>query len=119
MPQYLLLARDPGRFSRMAENASPAEIQSVISKYRAWSERLAGLGKLKAREKLRDGQGRVLEGQDKALKITDGPYVESKEVVGGFWLVEAKDYDEVVKIAAESPHLQFGTLEIREIEEVH
>jgi hypothetical protein len=118
MPRYLLIARDAGRWARVAQNASPSEIQSVISKYRAWSERIAGQGKLQAREKLRDGEGRVLQGQDKALKVTDGPYVESKEVVGGFWLIEADNYDDVVKIAADSPHLQFGTLEIREIEDM-
>ena len=118
MGRYLLIARDGGRWTRVAETASPAEIQAVLGKYRAWSQRVAGQGNLKGGEKLRDGQGRVLSGQDKALKVTDGPYVESREVVGGFWLIEADSYDEVVKLASDSPHLQFGTLEIREIEEM-
>jgi hypothetical protein len=118
MPRFLLIARDGGRWTRISENASPTEIQAVLGKYRAWMDRVAGQGKLKGGEKLRDGQGRVLTGQDKALKVTDGPYVESKEVVGGFWLIEADTYDDVVKLAAESPHLQFGTLEVREIEEM-
>jgi hypothetical protein len=118
MPRYLLIARDSGRWSNVARTASPAEMQSILAKYRAWSERVAGEGKLKGGEKLRDGQGRVLNGQSPSLKVTDGPYVESKEVVGGFWLIEADSYDEVVRLASDSPHLQFGTLEIREIEEM-
>jgi hypothetical protein len=93
-------------------------MQAVLAKYRAWAERVAAKGNLKGGEKLYDGQGRVLAGQDKALKVTDGPYVESREVVGGFWLIEADSYDDVVKLASDSPHLQFGTLEIREIEEM-
>ena len=119
MPRYLLVARDAGRWSELVGSASPAEMQAVTAKYKAWTQRVAGTGKLKGGEKLRDGQGRVLRGQEKALKVTDGPYVESKEVLGGFWLVDADSYDEVVQLAADSPHLQFGTLEIREIEEMH
>ena len=118
MARYLLIARDGGRWSRLTETASPSEMQAVTAKYRAWSNRIAGEGKLKGGEKLRDGQGRVLTGQEKELKVTDGPYVESKEVIGGFWLIEADTYDDVVKLASDSPHLQFGTLEIREIEEM-
>jgi hypothetical protein len=118
MARYLLIARDSGKWTTFAGNASAADMQAILAKYRAWSQRVAGQGSLKGGEKLRDGQGRVLSGQDKALKVTDGPYVESREVVGGFWLIEADSYDDVVKIAADSPHLQFGTLEIREIEEM-
>jgi hypothetical protein len=118
MPRYLLVARDAGRWSELTGTASPSEMQAVTAKYRAWSNRVAGEGKLKGGEKLQDGQGRVLRGQDNALKVTDGPYVESKEVLGGFWLLDADSYDDVVKLASDSPHLQFGSLEIREIEEM-
>ena len=97
MPRYLLIARDAGRWTRLTESASPAEMQAVTAKYRAWTNRVAGTGKLKGGEKLRDGQGRVLEGQEKALKMTDAPYVESKEVIGGYCLFQAKTREEAIE----------------------
>jgi hypothetical protein len=52
------------------------------------------------------------------LMVTDGPYVESKEFLGGFWIVEAASYDEMVKLVSDSPHLAAGSLELRQIEEM-
>jgi hypothetical protein len=52
------------------------------------------------------------------MVVTDGPYVESKELLGGFWLVEAASYDEVVTMVSDSPHLATGSLELRQIEEM-
>ncbi|MGH7466638.1 MAG: YciI family protein [Longimicrobiales bacterium] len=118
MPKYLLVARDAGDWSKLAGAASPAEIQAIIDKYRAWSEKVAAQGKLLTGEKLRDGEGRVLKGQGKATRITDGPHSESKEIIGGFWILQAANYEEAVKLASDSPHLQFGSLELRAIEEM-
>ena len=118
MPKYLLIARDNGDWSELAGAASPAEIQAIIARYRAWGERMAEQGKLLSGEKLRDGEGRVLKGQGSAAKVLDGPHIESKEVIGGFWILQAEDYDEAVKLASDSPHLQFGSLELRAIEEM-
>jgi hypothetical protein len=118
MPRYLLVARDSGDWSQLAGAASPAEIQAIIAKYRAWSERVAAQGKLLTGEKLRDGEGRVLKGQGKSTKVLDGPHSESKEVIGGFWILQADDYEEAVQLVSDSPHLQFGSLELRAIEEM-
>jgi hypothetical protein len=52
------------------------------------------------------------------MVVTDGPYVESKEFLGGCWLVEAASYDEVVTMVSDSPHLATGSLELRRIEEM-
>jgi hypothetical protein len=115
MPQFLLLLRDQG--APVFENLSPEEIQRVIEKYMQWGERLRAAGKMKGSEKLRDGEGRVLARSAKgAMNVTDGPYAETKEVVGGFYLVEAADYDEAARLCADSPHLDFGTIEIRAVE---
>jgi hypothetical protein len=48
----------------------------------------------------------------------DGPYSETKEVLGGYWLIEASDYDEAMEVVADHPHLRFGSLEVREIQEM-
>jgi hypothetical protein len=50
--------------------------------------------------------------------VTDGPYVESKEFLGGFWIIEADSYDEMVELVSDSPHLAAGSLELRQIEEM-
>ena len=79
---------------------------------------MAAQGKLVSGEKLRDGEGRVLQGEGKGGKVTDGPHSASKEVIGGFWILQADSYDDAVKLASDSPHLKFGSLEVREIEEM-
>jgi hypothetical protein len=79
---------------------------------------VAAQGKLLSGEKLRDGEGRLLKGQGKSTRVTDGPHIASKEVIGGFWILQADSYEDAVKLASDSPHLQFGSLELREIEEM-
>lgn len=116
MPKYLVLARDEGNWMDM--DLSPADIEAIINKYRAWAQRVASQGKLLSGEKLRDGEGRVLKGQGKGLKVTDGPHSESKEVIGGFWILEAANYEEAAKLIADNPQLEHGSLELREIEEM-
>lgn len=69
-------------------------------------------------EKLRDGAGRVLRREDGALVAADGPFVEAKEVVGGFWIVRAEDLDAAQALLAGCPHLEVGSLEVREIDEM-
>lgn len=52
-----------------------------------------------------------------AKLVTDGPYAETKEMIGGFFLVEVKDREEALAIAAAWPSARFGTIEVRPIEE--
>jgi hypothetical protein len=51
------------------------------------------------------------------LSVTDGPFVETKEQIGGFFLVDARDRDEAIEIAARWPSARLGTIEVRPIEE--
>lgn len=114
MPRFLVLARGAGVDPRR----SPEEMQRTIEKYRAWTEGIRNAGRLIGGDKLRSPEGRVVRRQGGELVVTDGPYVESKEFVGGFWLVEAASYDEMVKLVGDSPHLAVGSLELRQIEEM-
>ncbi|MEE9393498.1 MAG: YciI family protein [Planctomycetota bacterium] len=113
MARYMLLLRDRiGEF----DDVSPEEMQKVIQAYGAWCEKLGAqhLGG----EKLCDGEGRLLRGADGKMAVTDGPFAEAKEVFGGFFLVEAEGYDAAQSLAADCPHLQFGSIEIRAVEEM-
>ena len=103
MAKFVLLLRDNGSWP--PSDISPEEIQKIIGKYRSWIGSMQGKG-----EKLRDNEGRTL----RKSGVTDGPYTE-KEVVGGFVIVEAKDYDAVVRMCEGSPQYEFGSIEIREV----
>ncbi|HEX9895901.1 MAG TPA: YciI family protein [Gemmatimonadales bacterium] len=115
MPRFLMVARDD---NAAFASLGPAETQAVIQKYIAWSQGLRASGNLQLGEKLRDGEGRVVSRRNGKLHVTDGPFVETKEILGGFWLLEASSYDQARQMAESCPHLQFGSLEIRAIEEL-
>jgi hypothetical protein len=108
MPQFMLMLRDSGSFP---ETISAEEIQQIIERYRTWSERVGAKG-----QKLRDGEGRTLVRRDGGVTVTDGPYAESREVIGGYFVVDAPDYDAATKLVEDCPHLDFGSIEIRQIE---
>jgi hypothetical protein len=113
MSKFLIVAYDrPGDFADL----SPADMQRIVERYVAWTDRLRAAGKLERSAKLKDGEGRILRGAGQKLRVTDGPYAETKEVVGGFWVVEAADYDEAVRLSADCPHLEFGTLSVRALD---
>lgn len=112
MAQYLLLLHAvPLDFSAM----SPDQMQAVIQKYQAWSDRTRESGRLLDGRKLKDDGGRILRRQDDNF-VVDGPFSEAKEAVGGFFLIEAASYDEAVEICQGCPHLDHGRIEIREID---
>jgi hypothetical protein len=99
---------------------SPAEMQAFVQEYYAWTEKLRAEGRLVTSQRLSDirtDPGRTLRGVGKAFAVTDRMLPETKEVVGGFYQIHAKDYDEAVAIARTCPHLR-GTqakIEIREV----
>ena len=57
-----------------------------------------------------------MRGSAGSAKVTDGPYAEAREVIGGLFILEAASYDEVVSLCQDCPHLEFGTIEIREVQ---
>ncbi len=110
MAQFMLLLRGGGEFPVH----SPEEMQKVLEKYLAWADKLRKDGRHRGGEELKDG-GRVMSIKNGKVAI-DGPYTETKEIVGGYFLYEAKDLDEATEIAKGCPHLGFGgSVEIREI----
>jgi len=104
----LLLHENPAAFAEV----SPAEMQAIVAKYVAWSQRLAAEGRLAGGHKLEDGTGRVL----RAGTVTDGPYTEAKEVIGGLFVIHAAGYDDALAVARTCPHAEFGVVEVRRIE---
>ena len=116
MPNYLLLLYD--RPDALPADISPEEMQAIIQKYVRWTDKLQAAGRVVASEKLKDGEGRVLRASGGKTVVKDGPFTETKEIVGGFQLITASSYDEAVKLCSDHPHLEFGTIEVREVEPV-
>ena len=113
MADYMLLLYDD---NTAFDGISPEVMQQIIARYGAWRDQLAERGQLVGGNKLIDGEGRVLRGSGDAMRVLDGPFSEAKEVIGGYFAIRAASYDEAVTIASGCPHLDFGTVEIREIE---
>jgi hypothetical protein len=117
MPNFLLLLHQtPTRF----RNLSPEEIQKILGSYIAWRDALVKRNKMRAGEKLTDDGGRHMRAHDGKISVTDGPYSESQEILGGFFMIEAVDYGEAVEIARTCPHLGEGKwIEVRQVDAVH
>ena len=117
MPQFMVIPRDePGMF----DDYSPEDMQRMVERYHAWGQKLASEGRMVLGHKLRDDAGKVLRNGGDGPGVTDGPYAETKEIIGGFWIIQADDLEHAVDVLAACPHLEHdrGSLEIREIEVV-
>ena len=111
MQTYTLILRDdPEALARI----SPTEMQAVVQRYVKWRE--DNSKHVTGGQKLADGTGRVLRRSGSALRVSDGPFVEAKEVLGGFFEIAADSYEGAQLIASTCPHLEFGSIEIRQVE---
>ncbi len=115
MPQFMLLLNDAK--SAFAQS-TPEEMQAIFGRYRAWRESLVQSGRLAGSAKLKEEGGRHLRSRNGQVEVTDGPYTETKEVLGGYFTIQAADYDEAVEIARASPHLDYGWIELRQVDEM-
>ncbi|SHH22021.1 YCII-related domain-containing protein [Chryseolinea serpens] len=89
---------------------SPEQMQASIKPFQEWIGKLIAEDRLVSPYRRWDGVGRVV----KKSAVTDGPYAEIKESLGGLFVVRAKDYDEAVEIAKGCPILEWGaTVEVR------
>ena len=111
MAKFLVVARGT---DQAYANRSPQEMQQVLQKYVAWAAGLRDAGRMLHAERLK-ADGRVVRGAAGKMTVTDGPFAESKEVMGGFWLLEATSYDEVLAFLKDHPHLEAGSLEVRQV----
>lgn len=110
MPEFMFLIRGGDEVER-----SPEEMQAIVREYIAWAQRLRAEGRMKGGDELASG-GKVVRRQADRLLVSDGPYAEGKELVGGYFLIEAEDEEQAVKIAGDCPGLlRQGAVEVRQI----
>jgi hypothetical protein len=96
---------------------SPEQSEREMQKWVAWMKELGEKGHLKLRGQPLDRTGKVVRGKQKV--VTDGPYAESKDLVGGYTLVEAKDLSHAAELSKGCPIFESGGLvEVRPVMEM-
>lgn len=114
MAQYMLLLYDnPANWAKL----NPQDIQKAMGKYRAWGQKLIDKKLLVSSHQLADEPGKVLRNGGGQVRVTDGPYSETKEWLGGYYLIDAPTYSAAVEASRDCPHLEYGgTVEVREVD---
>lgn len=113
MTQFALLYRSTNDAHRQTMG-SPAKAQESMTKWRAWFKEMSEKGQLKSIGEPLERVGKVVGGGRKT--VTDGPYAETKDVIGGFSIIEARDLEQAAKIAAGCPILDVGgSVEVRPV----
>ena len=111
--QYMLLIYD--NEAEMTANRSGAT-DVMMKDYREFTDSIVKSGNMKAGDALQPTSTatcvRIRNGK---TLTTDGPFAETKEQLGGYYLIEAKDLDEATKIAARVPSAKSGTIEVRPV----
>jgi hypothetical protein len=109
MPKYMCIMRSAPAEAK-PQAPSPAQMQEMFASFNAWKEKFKDQiadfgGKLKAGGKILTTAG-----------VTDGPFVEVKEVIGGYMVISADSFESAIEVAKQSPGFRPGaSLEIREI----
>ncbi|HEV7365446.1 MAG TPA: YciI family protein [Gemmatimonadales bacterium] len=98
------------------ETISPAEGEAIMTEYFTFTSDIQKNGKYVAGEALQPTQTattvRVRNGK---VSTTDGPFAETKEQLGGFYMIEAKDLNDAIQVAARIPGARYGSIEVRPI----
>ena len=98
---------------------SPKEAEATLAKYMKFGEEMGQRGVLQGGERLRPTTDATSVQIRNGETITaDGPFAETKEQIGGFYLVDCKDLDEAVEVASKIPAAATGTIEVRPIWEM-
>ena len=112
MKYMLLIYSDPTAFN-------PADGEKIMGEYMAFTQEILDSGEMVA--------GDPLEGSETATSVrvrdakrttTDGPFAETKEVLGGYYIVDVKDLDRAVELAAKIPDSRTGVVEVRPVRDM-
>lgn len=94
---------------------SAEQIQKVMNRWYDWMDELTRQGKFKSGQPLDRHEGKIVSWK-KGQTVADGPFAESKEAIGGYFLLRVDDLEEAVEIAKGCPALEYGlNVEVRPI----
>ena len=98
------------------ETMSPADGEAIMNEYFAFTDGIRRSGQYVAGEALQPTQtATTVKVRNGKVSTTDGPFAETKEQLGGFYLIEAKDLNEAIQVAAKIPSARFGSVEVRPV----
>jgi hypothetical protein len=111
--QYLLLIYDN---EKEFDSLPPAKQESVLGEYFKFTTWIKSSGHYVGSNRLKPvGDATTVRVRNGKTTTTDGPFAETREQLGGYYLVEAKNLDEALQVAARIPSAQFGSIEVRPI----
>jgi hypothetical protein len=114
MTHYLLSVHGPVDREEFGSYGSQEAMEAAFAATDAFNEKLRAGGYWVFAGGLEPATtATVVDGQGEAPVLTDGPYLETKEVIGGFWVIEAPDLDVALKLAAEGSKACGGKVEVR------
>ncbi len=114
--QYLLLIY---RDETVDQKRDEAGMQELMESYFAFTQEITESGHNKGAAALQDTQtATTVRVRDGKTVASDGPFAETKEQLGGYYLIEAADLDDAIRVAAKVPHATSGTIEIRPVVEL-
>ena len=109
--QYLLLI-----YSAESAEAEADKGGAIMAEYGAFTQGIVQSGAFKSADRLKPvSTATTVRIRDGKTLTTDGPFAETREQLGGYYLIEAKDLDEAVGIAAKVPTAKYGSIEVRPI----
>jgi hypothetical protein len=98
------------------ENIPPAEGEAIMNEYFTFTEDIRRNGKYVAGEALQPtATASTVRVRNGKVSTTDGPFAETKEQLGGFYLIEAKDLNDAIQVASRIPSARFGAVEVRPV----
>jgi hypothetical protein len=113
--KYMLLIYDE---EQAWANLSPADRQATMAEYRKFSEDLKAAGQYVSGSQLHPvSAASSVRVRDGKRLVTDGPFAETREQLGGYYLVNCANLDEALALAARVPSARFGTIEVRPLVE--
>ena len=112
--QYLLSVYGPAEMTELGNYPDKATMDKAMADTGAFNEKLQAQGHFVFANGLASATtATVVDGRGDGPLFTDGPYLESKEYLGGFWIIEAADLDEALALAAEGSKCCQGKVEVR------
>ena len=103
----------------LRQHTTPEQQENIHQQYMTYTQGIAASGHLVGGEALVDSnQARTITTRNGGQSTTDGPYAETKEQLGGYYLVDARDLNEAIQLAARIPGAQFGSIEVRPVAEM-
>lgn len=117
MTHYLLAVHGPAERNEFGDYGSKEEMEAAFAATDAFNDKLRAGGYWVFAGGLQPAAtATVVDGQGEKPVMTDGPYLETKEALGGFWIIDAPDLDVALKLAAEGSKACRGKVEVRPFE---